>query len=51
MLAAEGESVPGPILKIGNTNSRLKFPLGPAEFVNRGARKAPRTTAPSGWGA
>jgi L-arabinose isomerase len=34
MLAAEGESLPGPILKIGNTNSRLKFSLAPAEFVN-----------------
>ena len=41
MLAAEGESVPGPILKIGNTNSRLKFPLGPAEFVNKWCEEGP----------
>ena len=41
MIAAEGESIPGPILRIGNTNSRLKFPLGPAEFVNRWCTEGP----------
>lgn len=34
LLVAEGKSVPGPILQIGNTNSRYKFPVGAKQFVN-----------------
>lgn len=41
LLAAEGESIPGPILQIGNTNSRLRFGLPPASFLNAWCHEGP----------
>ena len=41
LLVAEGESVKGPILEIGNTNSRYKFPMGARNFVNNWNAQGP----------
>lgn len=41
LMAAEGEAISGPTMQIGNTNSRLKFALDPATFMNRWAEAGP----------
>lgn len=41
LLCAEGESVPGPVLQIGNTNSRYRFSLNPKDFIKQWSMQGP----------
>ena len=40
-LVAQGESVSGPVLEIGNTNSRYHFSIGAKEFMNKWSKEGP----------
>ena len=39
--AAEGESIAGPTFRIGNTNSRIRFSKGPADFMDAWCAEGP----------
>lgn len=41
LLVAEGKSVPGPVLEIGNTNSRYKFSISAKDFLNQWSKQGP----------
>ncbi len=41
LVVAQGQSEPGPILEIGNTNSRYRFPGGARKFMNDWNRQGP----------
>jgi len=41
LLSAEGECIKGPILEIGNTNSRYRFSIGAKEFMSQWAKQGP----------
>jgi L-arabinose isomerase len=41
LLTAQGHSVEGPTLQIGNTNSRYKFPISSREFIDKWSKAGP----------
>jgi L-arabinose isomerase len=41
LLTAEADSVPGPILEIGNTNSRYRFSIGARRFIEKWNAEGP----------
>jgi L-arabinose isomerase len=41
LLVAEGQTEAGPILNIGNTNSRYRFPIGAKNYINAWSKAGP----------
>jgi L-arabinose isomerase len=41
LLRAEGHAVPGPVLQIGNTNSRYRFSIGAKRFLSQWSQAGP----------
>ena len=41
LLVAEGETVPGPVLNIGNVNSRFKFNISVKQFIKEWSKNGP----------
>ena len=41
LIAAEGESIPGPTFRIGNTNSRIEFGMAPGPFMDAWCAEGP----------
>lgn len=41
LLVAQGESVEGPVLNIGNTNSRYRFSISAKQFINNWSKQGP----------
>ncbi len=50
LLVAEGNTIPGPVLEIGNTNSRYQFPIGARAFAQNWHNQGPANHCAVGLG-